>query len=223
MYGQLSDAKGKKVLCLGCGTGEECAELVKRGAVVLGVDISEVSIEYAKEHVPSTRFAVIDMDRDLHHIRSDGPFDLIYSSLTLHYSNDVEKLFLQLHDLLAPQGKLLFSVCHPLKWSSEVYRHPKDGDIKSFVMGYEQKKQSVKVHGNYLEEQQLTQRYPDGLHVKYWVRPPSAYFRLLGDTGYKVLEFLEPAPLASSKKDNPIFWEINHKLPQWMVFLAKKQ
>lgn len=223
MYRLLPSLKGKKVLCLGCGTGEECTELLKRGATVFGVDVSKVSIAYAKEHVPDARFAAMDMDTDLHLLKSEGPFDFIYSSLTIHYSNDVKKLFKALHSLLAPQGELLFSVCHPVKWSAETYRHPEDNTTKSFIMGYERKGKTVQVFGNYLEEQHLTQRYPDGLHVDYWMRPPSSYFRLLATTGFAILDFLEPSPLPTSKQIDPTFWEINHKLPQWIVFLARKQ
>lgn len=48
MHALLPDLKGKKVLCVGCGTGEECGELLGRGAIVEGIDVSQTSIELAR-------------------------------------------------------------------------------------------------------------------------------------------------------------------------------
>jgi SAM-dependent methyltransferase len=43
-----------------------------------------------------------------------GAFDLCYSSLALHYINDVKRLFGEIHASLAPGGALVFSTEHPL-------------------------------------------------------------------------------------------------------------
>jgi len=163
MMGLLPHLRGKKVLCLGCGTGEECRELLKRGARVYGIDISEVSIEYAREHIPEAQFEAMDMDRDLGLLQAEAPFDVIYSSLAVHYSNDIKALLARLYQLLAPGGQLLFSTVHPLKWAAESYRHPVDDTQKSFLMGFERNGESVTVHGDYLTERCLVQQYPNGL------------------------------------------------------------
>jgi len=39
MYALLPNLEDKTVLCIGCGTGEECVEFKSRGAQVNGVDI----------------------------------------------------------------------------------------------------------------------------------------------------------------------------------------
>ena len=42
LYELLPDLKGKRVIDLGCGTGERCIDYIKRGAAsVTGIDISE--------------------------------------------------------------------------------------------------------------------------------------------------------------------------------------
>ena len=220
MYSLLPDLQGKKVLCIGCGTGEECIELLSRGASVWGIDSSKASITYAREHAPQAHFEVADMDTDLGSVGAKGPFDLVYASLAVHYSDNITKLFNQIHRMLVPHGQFLFSVCHPVKWSAESHRDPHDHNKKSFIMGYERDGENARVYGNYLEEQRLSQTFPDGLKVDYWMRTPSSYFKLLTTNGFKVLEFAEPSPLPAVKAIDPTFWEINHKLPQWIIFLA---
>jgi SAM-dependent methyltransferase len=221
MYGLLPEVAGKKVLCIGCGTGEECAELVRRKADVLGVDLSEVSIEYAREHVPGARFQPLDMDTELAGLAVDGPFSLIYSSLTIHYSNDLEKLFQTCRKLLEPGGYFVFSTGHPVKWASETHRDPHDIGKKSHRMGYIRDGNNVEVWGNYLQTTQQTHTYPDRLVQQFWSRPPSACFALLQQTGFTVTDFLEPAPIPEAEQADPALWAAYTKLPCFMMFKAQ--
>ena len=59
MYRELPNLKGKSVLCIGCGNGEECAHLLKLGAKrVVGIDLSKELIRIAKEGYPAIGFRV---------------------------------------------------------------------------------------------------------------------------------------------------------------------
>lgn len=50
LFSLLPDLKGKQILDLGCGYGENCMEFVKMGASkVVGVDISKKMLEVAKK------------------------------------------------------------------------------------------------------------------------------------------------------------------------------
>lgn len=220
MYALLPELAGKSVLCVGCGTGEECAELSGRGAQVTGIDISAVSIAYALEHVADVTFKVVDMDsaEDLMAL-GKGQFDFIYSSLTLHYSNDLKATFKNLNSLLKPDGMLLFSAGHPLRWAADTKQ---EGDVKTVLMGYRQFAGQVEVFGNYLATTQFTQQLSDGPQVTYWMRPVSAYFDLLKTTGYVVREFKEPAPTTEALKVDKVFWDLRTKLPVDLIFLAQK-
>src|SRR5882672_454673 len=58
----LPSLKGKKVLLLGCGTGEESMLLAEYGAAnMVGVDLSKESIRLAQESYPEHTFLVGDM------------------------------------------------------------------------------------------------------------------------------------------------------------------
>ena len=56
----LAPRAGERILDLGCGTGALTAEIVGRGAQVLGVDQSEEMISQAREKFPALKFEVLD-------------------------------------------------------------------------------------------------------------------------------------------------------------------
>lgn len=221
MYALLPNLDGASVLCIGCGTGEECAELRARDADVVGIDISDASIAYAKGHIPGVSFRVADMDAD-EDMRAfgEGSFDFVYSSLALHYSNDLGRLLRNVHRLLKPHGALLFSVGHPLRWASEVREDEKG---KTVLMGYHKGPDGVEIFGDYLTTKQFTQQLSDGPKITYWMRPVSAYFGLLSETGFVTKSFGEPTPAKGARGIDEEFYELRSKQPVDMVFLAEKQ
>src|ERR1700682_298790 len=50
-YSLLGDVGGRRVLDFGCGSGENCLLLARRGAKVVGVDISESLIRVARKRL----------------------------------------------------------------------------------------------------------------------------------------------------------------------------
>ena len=88
----LPDMKGKKVLDIGCGMGQHAMQYSEVGAAsVLGTDISEKMLAFAKENnaadnITYRRLAFEDI------AQLDEKFDLITSSLAFDYSQDFEGL-----------------------------------------------------------------------------------------------------------------------------------
>ena len=102
----------KRVLDLGCGFGENCRTFKEMGAsYVLGVDLSKKMLEVAARENPSLDFVCGDMS-DLTFIKET--FDVVFSSLAVHYVEKFDLLVKSIYGLLAPGGIFLFSQEHPL-------------------------------------------------------------------------------------------------------------
>jgi len=110
----LPDLRGLKVLDLGCGFGWFCRWARAQGAAqILGIDVSENMLARARASTadPAITYVRADLERlDL----SRAVFDLAYSSLALHYVEDLGGLLRKVHEALAADGVLVFSVEHPI-------------------------------------------------------------------------------------------------------------
>ncbi|MBN8941007.1 MAG: class I SAM-dependent methyltransferase [Rhizobiales bacterium] len=110
----LPDLAGCKVLDLGCGFGWFCRAARAMGAAeVHGVDVSENMLARARD--VTTDEAISYAREDLEQITlPPAAFDLVYSSLTLHYLEKLERLMAEVSRSLVPGGRLVFSAEHPI-------------------------------------------------------------------------------------------------------------
>jgi len=221
MYALLPDIQGKSVLCVGCGTGEECGELLGRGANVGGFDISEESVKLALQAFPEAKLQVMDM-HDLS-AYSDEQFDFIYSSLTLHYSEKIDQILTQLHRVLKPGGHIQFSVLHPIKWAAEVKRSPDDENKKAFLLGYDKYQKPAHIYGDYLNVTKVIQKPQNYPEITYWNRPISDYLHILRKTGFELVDFVEPKAIPETERIHPEYAAIHSRIPQFMIFVIQKR
>ncbi|WP_323928752.1 class I SAM-dependent methyltransferase [Aeromonas caviae] len=101
LHAMLPELAGKRVLDLGCGYGWFCRAARDLGAAdVVGIDLSAKMLARAAELTrdETIRYRQGDLDGLA---LSDEPFDLIYSSLALHYLPEVAPLFAEIHRALA--------------------------------------------------------------------------------------------------------------------------
>ncbi len=108
---RLAIGTGERVLDVGCGCGETALELGRRvGATgsVLGVDISAVMLERARERgagAPNVRFVVADAQT---HAFPPASFDVVFSRFGVMFFQDPRAAFANLQAALAPGGRLGF-------------------------------------------------------------------------------------------------------------------
>jgi ubiquinone/menaquinone biosynthesis C-methylase UbiE len=119
MERELPDSlTGKRVLCVGVGSGEELRMLLARSPKkIVAIDISGNLLALAQERFPEVEFQVMDMMALSFPPES---FDMVYSSLAFHYAHDWDTLLLGIRNVLTPKGALLFSTHHPGYWA----KHP---------------------------------------------------------------------------------------------------
>ena len=108
----LPDLRGLSVLDLGCGFGWFCRWAREQGAAaVLGIDVSEKMLTRASEATRDPAIAYTRADMERLELRPES-FDLVYSSLALHYVERLDRL-MAVYRSLAPGGSFVFSVEHP--------------------------------------------------------------------------------------------------------------
>jgi trans-aconitate 2-methyltransferase len=90
----------------GCGSGRVTAELAKRlpGGRVIAVDGSAAMVEKAKERLGDGAEYLVS---DLVELELPEPVDLVFSTATLHWIHDHDRLFRQLRAVLKPGGRLV--------------------------------------------------------------------------------------------------------------------
>ncbi|ESY80626.1 SAM-dependent methyltransferase [Mesorhizobium sp. LNHC221B00] len=110
----LPEIGGLRVVDLGCGFGWFCRWAHENGArEILGLDLSEKMLARARAAGPDTGITYKWADLDQLSL-PQGAFDLAYSSLALHYVEDVARLFGTVHRALSPGGHFVFSTEHPI-------------------------------------------------------------------------------------------------------------
>ena len=110
----LPELTGHAVLDLGCGFGWFCRWARQSGAArVHGIDVSEKML--ARAHATTDDPAITYTRADLEHLRlPPASLDLVYSSLALHYLENLDGLLSEVGGALVPGGRLVFSVEHPI-------------------------------------------------------------------------------------------------------------
>lgn len=213
----LPNLTNKKILMLGCGTGEESLLLEEFGAASMsGVDLSKESVRLANESYPNHSFSVADMHKlDF----EDASFDFVYSSLTIHYSSHPLDVYKEIMRILKPGGTLQFSIGHPMRWASE--RVSIEG-IQTKLMGYTEGNTPPRLYGNYSEFKQYDETFPSGEVLQFWIGPPSMHFSLLRDAGFDVKSFVETKAIEECREVNEYYYERFSHFPQFVVFVAEK-
>jgi ubiquinone/menaquinone biosynthesis C-methylase UbiE len=216
MYALLPDLKGKKVLSLGCGSGEDSSYLKKQGAhESVGIDISEELVKIAKESHPDCLFQAMNMEQlDF----PDSSFDFIYSSLALHYIEDWTSALKEAYRVLKPNSYFLFSCEHPIRSATE--KTADDEEHQKFelaIVKYKQPKR-VEIIGDYLQHRPLQDGLGNFGDVTYWHKPIGEISREIYSAGFLIEQFVEPKPLDAMKEISERDYIRLSKIPEFMIF-----
>lgn len=121
--------KGKAVLDIGCGMGNLIQYILDyEPARVVGIDQSQNMISECRKHFNNEQL-------DLHctnfmDFKCEETFDVIVSSLVLHYIEDFNLCCQKISELLSKDGTLLFTMEHPIQTATmdpEVKKEDSDG------------------------------------------------------------------------------------------------
>ncbi len=116
---ELGPVSGLRVLDLGCGEAEIGRELLSAGAArYRGIDGSTRMIEAARRVLAGTTGEAVLCDiEDL--AEPAESFDLVLSRMALHYVADLGPVLRAARACLAPGGRVVLTVVHPVITSSD--------------------------------------------------------------------------------------------------------
>ena len=204
----LPDLHGLRILDLGCGFGWFCRWAREQGAAaVRGLDVSERML--ARARAETSDGAVTYARADLEQLAlSPGSFDLIYSSLALHYIQRLSELFAQVHGALPPGGYLVFSVEHP------VFTAPTEPGWSVTAGG----RRTWALDG-YLEEgPRQTDWLAKGVIKQH--RTVATYINLLLGAGFSLTRVEEWGPTPAQIAAKPV-WADERRRPPFLLVSAK--
>jgi SAM-dependent methyltransferase len=199
---------GGRVLDLGCGYGWFCRWALEQGADrVVGVDLSERMLTKARA---STSDARIEFERlDLDEIElPTAAFDLVYSSLTLHYVSDLSRLVEQIHACLTDRGVFVFSIEHPIFTAPTSPRFVTDDDGIAWRLD------------RYLDEGPRTTDWLAPGVVKQH-RTTATYVGALIDAGFGLTHLVEWGPSADDIAEHPD-WAHEVERPPFLLVGARR-
>lgn len=160
--GLLGDIKGKSILHLQCHFGQDSLSLQRMGAQVTGVDLSDKSIDkarqVAKELNLDTEFICCDLYDAVNHI--DKKFDMVFTTYgTVGWLPDMDKWAHVVSHFLKPNGTFIFADFHPVVWMM-------DDDFETVSYNYFNSGPLIeKLSGTYTNpEAELNQVYVDWNH-----------------------------------------------------------
>lgn len=153
---------GTRVLDVGCGNGAACAEFIRRGCTVVGIDLSEQGIAVARKTYPTGRFELLAADADVLDKLGEAPFDLVISTEVVEHLYDPRSYARGCFAAVKPGGQFICTT-------------PYHGYLKNLVLAVLGKWDS---HANPLW---------DGGHIKLWSRRTLS--QLLAEAGFTQLEF----------------------------------
>ncbi|MDT0343488.1 class I SAM-dependent methyltransferase [Streptomyces litchfieldiae] len=107
------EVAGLRLLDVGCGAGNYAAELLDRGARVMGIDGSATLLGHARDRVGDrAELRLHDLDTPLD-FAADAAFDGAVCALVYHHIRERARLLAELRRVLRPGGWLVLSTSHP--------------------------------------------------------------------------------------------------------------
>ena len=179
----LPDLRGRRVLDLGCGYGWHCRYAAEQGALsVMGIDISEKMLEKARQMSTDARITYRRMAMEDVSFPEES-YDVVISSLALHYVEELQTLFVRIFHMLASDGQLVFSCEHPLftAYGDQDWVRDAQGNILHFPLDH------------YFMEGRREALFLGERVIKYH-HTLNAYLHGLIEAGFTLRDVREPAP-----------------------------
>jgi ubiquinone/menaquinone biosynthesis C-methylase UbiE len=212
----LGDVKNKTILDMGCGFGDHAKKLSKKGfKKLVGFDISPTLVQFSQnQKIPRTTFYVHDMNKKLK--EKSSKYDLVYSSLAIHYISKIKQLFREVHRILKKNGEFVFTTQHPI---FAMLNQNNEHMIKVVKL----KNGKRKFYGNYFDEspQKTDLGYLGKLETHKYTYETLIMTGL--EAGFELIEYRDLLPKKRIKKIDPYRYELSTAHASFILFKFKKK
>ncbi len=185
-----------EVIDLGCGCGYLTRLLAKKAKSVIGVDISEKSIDLAKKR--SSEYSNIDyVHIDIESYSSlavESSFSTAIANMTLMDVLFLDKVIKTVKLILKPQGHFIFTITHPCYWP--VYWNYEKAQWFNYW-------KEIPIEADFSISLEKNRNYTT-THIH---RPLEMYINCLTKFDFEIVKIVEPLPPREILLKYPKKWE----------------
>ncbi len=203
----IGEIKGKKILDAGCAAGWYSKTFLELKATrVVGMDFSSEMIRYANLRLKDLdkskyKFYHHDLNEKCSFLE-DRKFDLVVSSLTMHYIEDWKRPLTEFYRVLKSDGRLVISIHHPL------------ADYIDFQKENYFKKELQKDIWNMDNKQ---------VEVEFYTRSLGEIIKEIVGSGFLIEDIIEPKPTKNFEEKNKKAYDYLMKNPNFLLIKALKK
>ncbi len=194
------DMQGKHVCDLACGQGVIARQLAQKGANVVGVDIAEKLLEFARHSEETEPLGIIYRHDDAQTLASleDATFDGVLCNMALMDITDISATFHTVRRILREGGWFAFSITHPCFLTpASTWANTEDGAVCREVRAY-------------FTEGFWRSDNPRGVRgqVGAYHRMLSTYLNALAEAGFLLEHMVEPQATGEIAASIPGYTEV---------------
>jgi ubiquinone/menaquinone biosynthesis C-methylase UbiE len=229
-FRMIGNVRNKRVLDLSCGEGSNTRILAKKGATIVGVDLSKEMIQLARQNEKKERLGIryyVSDASDLKELESEC-FDVVTCFMALMDIERYEEAISEVTRVLKKNGRFVFSITHPCFEFGDTVNGEPLAEWK-YEEGTEDTAERKAVH---LEVRRYfgivtckvswnMKRLVKPFQTTSFHRTLTDYFRALHKSGFVVTRLDEPKPTAKGASKYPSLRK-HMLIPHSIVIEAKR-
>jgi ubiquinone/menaquinone biosynthesis C-methylase UbiE len=204
----LPDVSGLRGLDIGCGEGVETRLLARRGATMIGIDLSQKFVSHAAEAGAPVGIRYVNASGSALPFVAES-FDFVVACMSLMDMADRDGAVREAYRVLKPGGFFQFSITHPC------FQTPR----WKWVLGDRGERVAVECGDYFAEPQGVVQEWIFGaappearerlesFRIPAFYRTLSSWVTLLLDTGFSLERLEEPVPDDETLAKHPEFYD----------------
>jgi SAM-dependent methyltransferase len=187
------EVAGLRVCDLACGQGLVARQLARRGAKVVGIDLSVRLLQIARGYEAVEPLGIVYVQGDAQALTAleDQSFDGLTCNLALMDIPDLPAALATVRRVLRPEGWFVFSITHPC------FQLPR---------GRVEGEDGAEDEPGYFSEGFWRSDYPEGVRGKVGAhhRTLSTYLNALGAASLALTRIVEPQPVSGAPGTSPV-------------------